>query len=78
MVATAVVRDEVRVPGTGPVAFGSMAYAAESAAGATLVVPEVIVGCRDGRWWLTTIGTKASVPAPAAPAARSRRRSPSG
>ena len=67
VVATAVVRDEVRVPGTGPVAFGSMAYAAESAAGATLVVPEVIVGCRDGRWWLTTIGTKASVPAPAAP-----------
>jgi menaquinone-specific isochorismate synthase len=70
VVATAVVRDEVAVPGTGPVAFGSMAYAAESAAGATLVVPEVIVGCRDGRWWLTTIGTKASVPAPAVPTAQ--------
>ncbi len=67
VVATAVVRDEVGVPGTGPIAFGSVSYAAGSPAGATLVVPEVVVGCRDGRWWLTTIGADASVPAPAAP-----------
>ena len=67
VVSTAVVRDEVGVPGTGPVAFGSVSYAAGSAAGATLVVPEVVVGCRDGRWWLTTIGRQASVPPPAAP-----------
>ena len=68
VVATAVVRDEVRAPGTGPVAFGSVAYAAGSAAGATLLVPEVVVGCRDGRWWLTTVGTRASVPASRRPA----------
>jgi menaquinone-specific isochorismate synthase len=67
VVSTAVVRDEVGLPGTGPVAFGSVSYAAGSAAGATLVVPEVVVGCRDGRWWLTTIGRQATVPAPAAP-----------
>ena len=34
----AIVRNEVGVPGTGPVAFGSIAYAASSAAAATLVV----------------------------------------
>ena len=45
---SAVVRDEVGVPGTGPVAFGSFAFADDSAAGATLVVPEVVVGRRDG------------------------------
>jgi menaquinone-specific isochorismate synthase len=67
VVGTAVVRDEVRVPGTGPVAFGSVSYAADSPAGATLVVPEVVVGYRDGQWWLTTIGTAASVPAPTVP-----------
>ena len=61
VVASAVVRDEVGIPGTGPVAFGSVSYAAGSPAGATLVVPEVVVGCRDGRWWLTTVG-EASVP----------------
>ena len=61
VVASAVVRDEVGVPGTGPVAFGSVSYAAGSPAGATLVVPEVVVGCRDGRWWLTTV-SEASVP----------------
>ena len=37
-----------RLPGTGPVAFGSFSFAAESAAGATLVVPEVVVGRRGG------------------------------
>jgi menaquinone-specific isochorismate synthase len=61
--STAVVRDAVGVPGTGPVAFGSVSYAAGSPAGATLVVPEVVVGCRDDRWWLTTVGTESSLPA---------------
>jgi menaquinone-specific isochorismate synthase len=67
VVSSAVVRDEVRVPGTGPVAFGSVSYAASSAAGATLVVPEVVVGSRDGRGWVTTVGTGAELPTPAAP-----------
>jgi menaquinone-specific isochorismate synthase len=67
VVASAVVRDEVGLPGTGPVAFGSVSYAAESACGATLVVPEVIVGARDGRWWVTTVGTRADLPATVLP-----------
>ncbi|MFW5468504.1 isochorismate synthase [Knoellia sp. CPCC 206435] len=54
---SAVVRDEVDLPGTGPVAFGSVSYAAESPAGATLVVPEVVVGRRGERWWVTTTST---------------------
>ncbi|SDP71941.1 isochorismate synthase [Pedococcus dokdonensis] len=63
----AVVRNEVSLPGTGPVAFGSVSYAADSPAGATLVVPEVVVGARDGRWWVTTIGTGDELPTPVVP-----------
>ena len=55
MVSHAVVRDEVRVPGTGPVAFGSFAFADESPAGAALVVPRVVVGRRAGTVWVTTL-----------------------
>jgi menaquinone-specific isochorismate synthase len=47
--------DGVGVPGTGPVAFGSFAFDAE-VGGSALIVPEVVVGVRDGVWWLTTIG----------------------
>ncbi|MFI7588005.1 isochorismate synthase MenF [Spongisporangium articulatum] len=63
----AVVRDEVNLPGTGPVAFGSFAFSDASAAGGVLVVPEVVVGCRDGVWWVTTIGL-GSVPRSVRPA----------
>ncbi|MGL4744853.1 MAG: isochorismate synthase [Dermatophilaceae bacterium] len=52
---TSVVRDEVDLPGTGPVAFGSVSYASASASGGTLVVPEVIVGRRGEQAWLTTV-----------------------
>ncbi|MFF1530610.1 isochorismate synthase MenF [Cellulomonas sp. NPDC058312] len=57
LVAHAVVRDEVRLPGTGPVAFGSFAFDDASAAGGVLVVPRVVVGRRDGRAWLTVVET---------------------
>jgi menaquinone-specific isochorismate synthase len=68
VVSHAVVRDDVRLPGTGPVAFGSISFSAGSASGATLVVPEVVVGRRGGRWWLTTIGVGAHLPAHVEPA----------
>ncbi|RMI04764.1 isochorismate synthase [Cellulomonas triticagri] len=65
MVAHSVVRDEVRLPGTGPVAFGSFAFDDESAAGGVLVVPRVVVGRRDGRSWLTVVETAGTLgPAP--------------
>jgi menaquinone-specific isochorismate synthase len=55
--SSAVVRDDVGLPGTGPIAFGSFSFDASSARGGTLIVPEVVVGHRGGRWWVTTIGT---------------------
>ncbi|WP_024286878.1 isochorismate synthase MenF [Cellulomonas sp. KRMCY2] len=55
IVRHAVVRDEVRVPGTGPVAFGSFAFADGSPAGGALVVPQVVVGRRGDTAWVTTL-----------------------
>lgn len=51
----AVVRDDVDVPGSGLVAFGSFTFT-DDAEGSTLVVPEVVVGRRDGMAWITVIG----------------------
>lgn len=56
-----VVRDEVEVPGSGLVAFGSFAFA-DGGRGSTLVVPEVLVGRRDGRSWVTVVGTSIATP----------------
>lgn len=53
--ASAEISDAVGVPGSGPVAFGSFTFdprAGES----VLIVPQVVLGRRDGRAWLTTIG----------------------
>lgn len=60
--ASAVVRDEVDVPGSGLVAFGSFAFADEPGA-SVLIVPEVVVGHRAGTWWVTTI-SRAALPGP--------------
>ncbi|MFL6090718.1 MAG: isochorismate synthase MenF [Aeromicrobium sp.] len=51
-----VVRDDVQVPGSGLVAFGAFTFA-DAAEGSLLVIPQVVVGRRDGRAWVTTIGT---------------------
>lgn len=51
----AVVRDDLEAPGSGLVAFGTFDFAADGAA--HLTVPEVVVGRRDGRAWVSTIGT---------------------
>ncbi|MBM7806049.1 menaquinone-specific isochorismate synthase [Geodermatophilus bullaregiensis] len=49
------VDDGVGVPGSGPVVFASIAY--DPAAGTSVfVVPELVVGRRDGVTWLTTTG----------------------
>lgn len=53
IIASAVVRDEVGKRGTGLIAFGTFTFAGEP--GSTLVVPEVVVGRKDGACWLTTI-----------------------
>ncbi|WP_067969540.1 isochorismate synthase [Nocardiopsis trehalosi] len=51
------VDDAVRLPGTGPVAFGTFTFDARSA-GSVLVVPRVVVGFRGGRAWLTTVADR--------------------
>ncbi|MCA1191043.1 MULTISPECIES: isochorismate synthase MenF [unclassified Saccharopolyspora] len=59
--AAADVRDEVRLPGSGPVAFTSFAFA-DRPGDSVVVVPEVVVGCRDGVRWITTVGDPARRP----------------
>ncbi|SNS39819.1 isochorismate synthase [Actinomadura mexicana] len=51
----AAVDDTVNVPGSGPVAFGTFGFDPKSP-DSTLIVPRRILGRRDGRAWLTTIG----------------------
>lgn len=50
-----VVRDEVDVPGSGLVAFGTFTFG-NTGEGSRLIVPQVIVGRREGRAWVTSIG----------------------
>ncbi len=60
----AVVRDEVGLPGCGPVAFGSFSFSPDSPTGGVLVVPEIVLGRRGDRWWLTTVGLGPVLPGP--------------
>lgn len=60
--AAANVEDAVRTPGTGLVAFGTFAFDDESTATSTLIVPEVVIGRRGSRSWITRIW-KAGEPA---------------
>lgn len=53
------VDDEVRVPGTGPVAFAALPFRHDDAA--PVVIPEVVWGrAEDGTRWVTTIGPAVS------------------
>nr|WP_255633027.1 isochorismate synthase [Demequina sp. TTPB684] len=53
----ATVRDDVRVRGTGLVAFGAFAFADDADAGGALIVPRYVVGRVDGRSFFTVIGS---------------------
>lgn len=55
LVAGSQIDDQVDLPGTGLVAFGSIAFADESSLESVLIVPEIIIGSRDGRMWLTSV-----------------------
>lgn len=62
----AAIDDQVQLPGSGAVAFGSFTF--DSACdGSVLVVPKTVLGRRDGQAWLTTIGNAATPPGPARP-----------
>ena len=47
--------DAVNLPGTGLVAFGAIAFADSSTAESVLIVPKIVVGSRDGRFWQTSV-----------------------
>lgn len=51
----AVVHDEVGLPGTGLIAFGSFAFSDSSADASRLIIPNVVIGRRNGRAWRTTV-----------------------
>ena len=51
--ATARVDDEVRLHGSGLVAFGAFAFDDSSTRRSVLIVPEVVLGRRDGVGWIT-------------------------
>ncbi|MGP4031747.1 isochorismate synthase [Pseudarthrobacter sp. 1C304] len=55
LVLEAQTEDTVEWPGTGPVAFGSFAFSKASAHESRLIVPEIVVGLRDGKAWLTQL-----------------------
>ena len=49
------IANNVGVTGTGLVAFGTFAFADDSKSTSVLIVPQVIIGRRDGVTWLTVI-----------------------
>ncbi|MCU1522811.1 MAG: isochorismate synthase [Arthrobacter sp.] len=55
LVLEADITDAVECPGTGPVAFGSFAFSKASDHESRLIVPEIVVGLRDGKAWLTQL-----------------------
>ena len=55
LVADTKVVDDVQVPGSGLVAFGSFAFADDSEAESVLVIPKILLGTRDGVRWVTRI-----------------------
>lgn len=60
--AGAAVRDDVRLPGTGPVAFVSYPFSPGSAAGGVLLVPSVVIGRRAATTWVTSMSWTSGLP----------------
>ncbi len=63
----ATIDDQVAMPGSGPVAFGSFTFDS-TCDGSVLVVPTMVLGRRAGQAWLTMIGDQAGPFRPARPA----------
>jgi len=53
--ALAEIDDPVGLPGTGLIGFGALAFDERSAAQSVLIVPQTVIGRREGRSWLTRI-----------------------
>lgn len=63
LAGAAEVEDAVQVYGSGPVAFGSFAFSRHSAQQSVLLVPQIVIGRRDGVVW-ETVQYLAGQPAP--------------
>lgn len=61
LIRQAEVDDAVVVGGTGPIIFASTAFA-DGSPGSVAVVPQVVVGHRQGQWWMTTADGAAPPP----------------
>ena len=72
----AVVRDDVHLPGTGPLAFGSFSFSADSPAGAMLVVPGRCTSSRTTAWSTTDRHQACASAKRAGPPARNPRARP--
>ena len=70
LLATTEIDDQVGVPGSGALAFGSFTFD-DGPGSSVLIVPEVVVGRRDGASWLTTVGDM-DVPFELSPGTQSR------
>jgi len=55
--AAAEIDDPLDLPGTGLVAFGALTFDEDSSADSILVIPDTVIGRRDGRSWITRIRT---------------------
>ncbi|MDQ6696160.1 MAG: isochorismate synthase [Actinomycetota bacterium] len=77
VLAAIAIDDEVRRPGSGPVAFGALPFLPDQPA--TLMIPEVVVGRgEDGSCWITDVGSGPFPEHPTLPSAPMRAtRSPS-
>ncbi|RFA16884.1 isochorismate synthase [Subtercola boreus] len=53
--AAATVVDPLGTPGTGLIAFGAFAFSGQSGRTSVLIVPELVIGKRDGVFWLTRV-----------------------
>ena len=54
-VASAAIDDQVAVPGSGALAFASFTFD-DGPSDSVVIVPQVVVGRRDGASWITTVG----------------------
>ena len=51
------INDHIRVPGSGPIAFGSFSF--DEAEDSVFIIPRVVVGKRGNTSWITRIGAPA-------------------
>ena len=62
LVSAAEIVDEVNLPGSGLVAFGTFAFSPLSASDSVLLIPEIVFGQRDGVMWVTRFSDVTAFP----------------